>query len=152
MILKECGEKLNIDFIQKIENQLNIHFPQEYINFMMEHNGGRPVEHLVLSFEEKDPETNKLFDNSFDIHSFNKLEDIPSFYENLVSAEVIPKNYYSIADDSCGNEILLCLDGSENHGKLFFGNHELYNLDESWVLSKLADSFNEFIKLLEHKI
>ncbi|KAG4098397.1 hypothetical protein H8356DRAFT_1672957 [Neocallimastix lanati (nom. inval.)] len=131
MILKECGKKLNISSIQEIENVLNVQFPKDYVNFMLEHNGGRPIEHYSLSFKETDPETHQLMDNSFDIHSFNTLEDMPLFYENLVSSEVIPKNYYSIADDSCGNEILLCLDGSLHHQQIFFGNHELYHSDES---------------------
>ncbi|ORX85910.1 hypothetical protein BCR32DRAFT_265340 [Anaeromyces robustus] len=151
LILKESGNKLNEDSFKKIEKKLGIQFPQDYINFMLEHNGGRPIKSLSYSFQEKDPETNKYFDNNSDIYSFNKLEDIPTFYDNLVSSELIPNFYCPIADDSCGNEVLLCLDQSKHHENIFFADHELCDKDEHWVLVKVADSFSHFLNILNEK-
>ena len=36
---------------------------------------------LILVSIEYDPEINKDFENSLDIYSFNKIEDIPLFYK-----------------------------------------------------------------------
>jgi len=151
MILKDSGKILNKESIKEVETKLNIKFPQEYIEFMLEHNGGRPVKPLTYTFIEEDPDTHQSFENNSDIHTFNAMEDIPSFYENLVSAEVIPKFYCPIANDSCGNELLICLDHSEYHGNLFFADHELCDSEEHWILSKIANTFNDFINLLKSK-
>ncbi|OUM59584.1 hypothetical protein PIROE2DRAFT_14830 [Piromyces sp. E2] len=149
MLLKDSGEKLSIKTIEKVEKELNIKFPQEYINFMLEHNGGRPLNPVTFSFIEEDPETHKSFENNSDIHTFNQMEDIPTFYDNLISAEVIPKHYCPIANDSCGNEIVICLDNSEYHGILFFADHELCDSEEHWILSKIANNFIDFVNLFK---
>ena len=152
MELKECGKKLNIDSFSEVENLLRGFLPKEYKEFMLEHNGGRPIKRLALSFMEYDPEKNEIFENELDIYSFNKLEDIPSFYDNLFSSELIPEHYCPIADDSCGNEVLLCVKEGENYGKIYFANHELFYVDESWVITKIADNFNSFLELLQESI
>ena len=82
------------------------------------------------------------------VGSLSKLEDIPLFYRNLYGSELIPEYYCPIADDSCGNEILLCTDENNKYGAVFFADHELFYEDESFVITKLADSFEEFIHLL----
>ncbi len=149
MELKECGKKLNIDSFCDVEKILGGTLPKEYKEFMLKHNGGRPIVQFVLSFIEHDPEIEKDFQNELDIYSFNKLEDIPVFYDNLFSSELIPEHYCPIADDSCGNEILLCVNEDENYGEIFFADHELFEADESWVITKIANNFNEFIEALQ---
>lgn len=150
MLLKNSGSNLTLDSFKLLESAVNAKIPLDYKNFMLQHNGGQPVEHIFFSFNEVDSETGKSFENGADIHSFNKLEDIQMFYDNLVGAEVIPEQYLPIADDSCGNEILMCLVNGTEYGKIFFGNHELYQSDEiHWVLTEIATSFNEFLKIID---
>ncbi len=151
MELKECGKKINTVSFFEVEKVLGGYLPEEYKAFMLEHNGGRPTKRLVLSFVEHDPETGQDFDNELDIYSFNKLEDIPDFYDNLYSSELIPKHYCPIADDSCGNEILLCIAQNEKYGEIFFADHELFEEDERWTITKIASSFTQFIEMLQEQ-
>lgn len=149
MELKECGKELNVNSFLKVEKLLGGKLPKEYKEFMLEHNGGRPIKRFVLSFMEHDPETNENFENELDIYSFNKLEDIPNFYDNLFFSKLIPEHYCPIADDSCGNEILLCVKEGEKYGMIYFANHESFYDDESWVITKIANNFNDFLESLK---
>lgn len=149
MELKECGKELNVNSFFKVEKLLGGKLPKDYREFMLKHNGGRPTKRFVFSFMEYDPETNENFENEVDIYSFNKLEDIPNFYDNLFSSELIPEHYCPIADDSCGNEILLCVKEGEKYGMIYFADHESFYDDESWVITKIANNFNDFLEVLQ---
>ena len=151
MELKECGKKIDSSSFSEVENLILGQLPEDYKAFMLEHNGGRPLKRYVLSFTEHDPETDKDFESGLDIYSFNKIEDIPLFYNNLYGSELIPEHYCPIADDSCGNEILLCTIKDSNYGNIFFADNEMFEADESFVITKLADSFEEFINLLREE-
>lgn len=148
MDLKECGKTLNMESFKNVEIELGGSLPTEYKMFMVEHNGGRPVSRLIYSFMDYDSDTGSSFENGFDIYSFNKLEDIVEFYDNLFSSGLIPEHYCPIADDSCGNELLLCLSDDENYGSVFFVDHEQFNEDESFKVTKIANDFENFIKKL----
>ncbi len=152
MELKECGKTLNSNSFFEVEKSLGGKLPKEYKEFMLKHNGGRPIKRFVLSFMEYDPEMNKNFENELEIYSFNKLEDIPNFYDNLFFSELIPEHYCPIVDDSCGNEVLLCVEKGENYGMIYFANHESFYEDESWVITRIANNFNDFIEALQENI
>lgn len=63
--------------------------------------------------------------------------------EGLVSEEC-----FVFADDSAGNPICMKI-GGEDKESIFFCNHELENTNNGYFLmSKVADSFDEFIKKL----
>lgn len=149
MKLIDAGEKITEREIAELEYSLNIQLPQEYKVFMVEHNGGIPEMTTCFKFTERDSQTGETFDMESDIQNFSKLEELPVFYENLIGEAVIPAGYLSIACDSCGNEILLCADESENSGKIYFGNHEKFDPETNYYcLSIIADSFMKFINVL----
>ena len=63
--------------------------------------------------------------------------------EGLVSEEC-----FVFADDSAENPICMKT-GGENQESIFFCDHELENTNDGYLLmSKVADSFDEFIKKL----
>ena len=77
------------------------------------------------------------------------LEELPEFYENLIG-EVLPEDagYISIACDSCGNDILLCVDNT-NFGRVYFGDHDMLDPETDYLgLSLIANSFTDFVNSL----
>lgn len=149
MELKNVGSDFNPEVLSEIENAIGFIMPEDYKTFLKANNGGTPIGIKSISFYETDTETGKQFQNGCLIHSFNRVEDIESFYNNLVGADVVSEGYLPIADDSCGNEVLICLHIGENYGYVYFGDHEMYDSDEThWHLTKIASSFSEFLNLL----
>lgn len=149
MNLIDGGEKVTERQIVELEHSLSVLLPQGYKDFLLEHNGGIPEKDTSFRFMERDSQTGEPFDMESDIQNFSKLEELPFFYQNLIEEEVIPPKYLSIACDSCGNEILLCADESNNYGKIYFGNHEEFDPETNYYnLSVIANSFLEFMAKL----
>lgn len=147
MKLHSSSENVTIDEIILLEKKMDIKLPNDYKDFLMKNNGGIPEVTEMFSFHEINPENGRQYKMETDIQNFSNISEIPFFYENLVGAGAIPEKYLSIACDSCGNEILLCVNEFENYGKVFFGNHEVYQHGTNYFnLSLVADSFTEFLK------
>lgn len=147
MELNSRNKNVTIAEINLLEKEMDIILPADYKEFLMKNNGGIPEGIQMFSFCEMDPENGKIYDMEADIQNFSSISEIPFFYKNLVGAGAIPAKYISIACDSCGNEILLCVNEFENYGKVFFGNHEVYKPGTNYFnLSLVADSFSEFLE------
>ena len=149
MKLYDEGNKLTKEDIVKYEMELNIKFPEDYINFLLESNGGTPEEDLVFDFI--DVVNNET--NSTDIREFyifyeeneDMYDDIMEVNSIMREEETISEDYFVIADDSAGNPICMKINGDDK-GTIFFGDHELEDADTGYILmSKVADSFSEFI-------
>lgn len=148
MELTNIGEKLTEQDILNLEHKLNVNLPQDYKGFLLQNNGGSPVEDWVFDFTQILPESGKPFDNSSVIRKFSTLSELPVFYDNLIGEELIPEKFLPIASDPGGNQILLCTN-ENNHGKIYFADHGMYDLEtDYWLMTELADSFTEFINKL----
>lgn len=149
MKIINSGKKVSKQDILLIEKELQVSFPEDYKEFLLIHNGGEPADEIGLSFLETDYETNEQFEQEIDIQSFSMLEELPEFYENLIG-EVLPEDagYISIACDSCGNDILLCVDNT-NFGRVYFGDHDMLDPETDYLgLSLIANSFTDFVNSL----
>lgn len=150
MNLLETGEMITEQDICKWEIKMNFKLPEEYKIFLLENNGGIPEYEVEFSFVEIDLTTKEQYEQGTDIHYFYSIDEIIEIYQNLISEKLIHKNYIPIACDSFGNEILLSLEPNKDNGCVFFANHEMLNLNDSfWITSKITDSFNEFIDKLK---
>lgn len=148
MELINVGEKLVEQDISKVEKELDVKLPHDYKAFLLQNNGGSPVEDWVFDFIQILPESGKPFENSSVIREFSTLSDLPFFYGNLIGEELIPEKFIPIASDPFGNEILLCAD-ENNCGKIYFGDHETYDpKTDYWLMTELANSFTEFVDKL----
>lgn len=147
MKLLEVGEMITEKDIYKIEKKMNLEFPVEYKKFLLRNNGGMPEDEVEFRFAEYNPMTQEKREQGSDIHYFYSIEEITNIYQNLVCEELIHKNYIPIACDSFGNEILL---GSNKDSiGVFFANHEMLNSNDSfWYISKIADTFDDFMNML----
>lgn len=152
MVLYDEGAKLSKEDIDNFERNLKMKFPGKYIEFLLEHNGGTPEEDLVFDFV--DSASNKK--NSTDIREFyvfykdeeSSFDDIIKVNKTMKSENLISNDYWGFADDSAGNPICMKTAG-EDMGSIFFCNHELEDVDNGYLLmSKVANSFSEFLEIL----
>ena len=134
-------------FINALEQGWQIKLPKNYKNFLMDINGGRPKNKL---FTLKDKSNSSLIAGIFGIsdeEDYNILTRYP-----IMLGDRIPSNTLPIADDQCGNLILLSVKGPD-YGKVYFWDHEM-EADEGQTpdysnLTLIADSFEEFINSLK---
>jgi cell wall assembly regulator SMI1 len=130
-----------VDLVE-FEETNEVSLPDDYKDFLLEHNGGRP-------------EPNELLELSTDVQWLYGMVEEPawaSFFHALDTYEGrIPAWYIPIGTDSGGNIFILSLfeenkgvvalwwheDEAEQNGSEYFDN-----------LTHVADSFSEFITLL----
>lgn len=152
MILIDEGKKLTREEVLQYGKQMKVVFPEEYINFLLISNGGTPEEDLVFDFIDK--VSNKK--NCTDVREFYVFyTDGDTSYDDIVKVNTIMKSegqisneYFVIADDSAGNPICIKTEGNDK-GSVFLCDHELEDAESGFLfMSKIADSFDEFINLL----
>lgn len=154
MNLLSVGAKLNEENIKEFEKALNIRLPQDYIEFLIKNNGGTPEGNLVFDFydignSKEDSTIISFFEQIYLANNSSfKNNHIKAGYCALVDSRQIPPHFLPIADDVYGNIIFICTDGKDR-GNVFFGDHELEVKETGYiVLSKIANSFTEFLNKL----
>lgn len=136
----ETDEKVCLDEIKIVEKEMGILFPKEYIEFLLDQNGGNPKK---SEFQLPDG-TNTSVVNVF--YPIGKMEENLQ-RENMILDGEIPEGYISIGDDSVGNEILLKIKG-ENIGELYFWDHDVDSEEEN-NMHFLANNLNAFLNILK---
>lgn len=145
----------NISHIKEFEKHINLKLPNDYVEFLLEYNGGRFKED---AYEMLEPTHKKhglfqgidWFFTLTEDYNNNLLKNF-KLYLNRMPEEFIP-----IGDDGCGNKICLCIDG-KNYGKVYFWDHN-WESDEGEEptydnLYLIANTFTEFVnKLYEYKL
>lgn len=148
-----CDEGMDLtrNNIEEYERKLDVKLPEDYKEFMLENNGGVPEEDIMFDFFDLASEKN----NSTDIREFfifynegeTSYDDIMKVNTIMREEKTIPDDFWVFADDSGGNPIGMKLSGDEI-GSVYFCNHELEDVDTGFLLmSKVANSFHEFIEL-----
>lgn len=150
MKMHDIGKKINNEEILKLEKKINGKLSDEYKDFLLENNGGYVDDYLVTSkFIENDSTASEKYYQSTSPDRFYNIDELLEEYEDNIYDPVLPDGYISIAYDTGGNQIVICIDDSSDNGKIYFANHELYDsLTGFWIITKLYDSFNEFINSL----
>ncbi len=132
--------------LEHFEEMFNVSLPDDYRDFLLKNNGGQPTP----SFFWIQPN----IDGSSVLHFFG-LNDGPKHLSLLTYFGELRSNFpftlLPICDDGLGN--FLCLGiSSNNHGEVFFLDHDVYpfnNQDSNKGIIKIANSFSEFLDSLE---
>lgn len=148
MRMEESVAPVSEATILEFEAIFRLQLPQDYKEFMLEHNGGRPEDDWVFDFIEtgsEEPTSSMVCD----FMSFSaEYDSLQNAYKNLIEAKEVPTGLLPIADDPGGNLILMSV-AQEDHGKVCFGNHELEDPETGYIVfSPIADSFTAFINSL----
>lgn len=153
MNLFDCGNKLSVQQLDNFEKKIRQKLPEDYRNFMIEHNGGTPSEDLVFDYIDVVVEQ----ENTTDIREFyifydsetSNYDDIVFIYKTMTNDKIIPAEMLPIGDDSLGNPFGILLSKGNDYGKIYLMNHETENSETGYLaMSKVADSFADFIKKL----
>jgi hypothetical protein len=137
---------LSLDILLEFEHKYSFHLPENYRQFLLEHNGGGPHPMDAINFIDGG------VPNSSDVHFFYGIHN----GENWASIEWNIKNYKErivdegmpIAGDSGGNQYVLIVEGGKA-GQIFFWNHEGETKPPSYEnMSFIASSFKEFTEKL----
>lgn len=132
--------------LAQVEIRLDIHLPDQYRQFLLKHNGGKPTPDL---FECADG------GGSF-IHKFLAIHEGP--YDNFEQKSLsfwadkaMPDNILPIACDAFGNYVCLSVSGADT-GSVYFWNHEERPRKASYKnLCLIAESFDQFLASLSEK-
>jgi hypothetical protein len=141
--------------IKAFELEFNVHFPDDYRDFLLKQNGGRP--------DRKDFDVPGFGQTGFvnDLYGIKKGEyreecsvgTLDDFCK-ILDSDRIPKGFVSIGDNGSGDQILLATPDSGVNGVFFFDHeNEPYDNDglrweEYGNIYKVADSFTEFLESL----
>lgn len=147
------GPEINEDSIIKLEASLKKNLPKDYREFLLEYNGGEPIQRAI------DFDAQKLRTSGDYIASFYEVSDDITYgvLENIKNhADLIPEDMIFIADSPGGNYFLLSLRNDNSYGKVFYKDHEFEDksefnpqtglLPESMIL--VANNFSEFLEKL----
>ncbi len=146
----ETKPKVTLDKIKEMQDLVDLNFPINYIDHLLEFNGGY-CEPDIFKFKENNDETESRIHYFLGIHEneYSNMKDY--FLDYKIEEKRMPDSFFPFAYDPFGN--LICID-SEN-GKVYFWDHEKevdYSVSDDTDHSNLyfvADSFEEFIDSLE---
>lgn len=150
IIIEEKFQKTTEKQIAKFEVKKSIKLPKDYRQFLLEYNGGRPMEYeFKISKNNSDTVIFFLGLGVKKNHPNYDLETNLIVYKNRMPSELLP-----IADDPFGNKICLSIKGKKR-GKIYLWWHE-DEADETdcqpyWKnISEIANNFTEFISLFKN--
>ena len=109
--------------IIKIQELLNLTFPESYKNFLLKNNGGK-CNPKVFSFFENNRKTESYIEWFLAIYS-GKFHNLKKYLLNYKLEEKrMPTHIFPIAHDPGGNLICISCSGVDI-GSIYFWNHEL---------------------------
>lgn len=151
--MESKGPKLDIKKIEGFEAEIGYRLPEDYRQFLLENNGGRP--HPPYYFNVPGWQHSQSLVNDFKgIVSDNEGYGISQVLE--IKGDVFPKGFIPIGRDPGGNHILMSLTES-TRGEIYFWDHEdspdtqLNSVKDYTNIYPLADSFESFVNSLKHE-
>lgn len=122
-------KKIDLNKILEVEKHFNYKFPNNFVNFVLQYNGGKPISKIFY--------VNKEIERVFKtMLSFNK-EDRENIYIGFDTK--YKNNLIAVASDEVGN--LICYERDTNN--IVYWNHELDELQ--FVAYKWIDFVNSLI-------
>ncbi|WP_046226783.1 SMI1/KNR4 family protein [Paenibacillus dauci] len=130
------NEKITIDDIRKFEAKYFLKLPEQYVDFLLKHNGGYPEKSIFkISNEEGESVVNKFYGVG------NMKGNLGKVFEVLDGE--LPTGFISIANDPGGNEI--CIGISERYfGEVYFWIHDIESEEEMDNMVFFKSNFNDF--------
>ena len=135
---------IRLQDIVDFEEENNIKLPEDYKQFLIEHNGGQPF-----------PCISPISDVQWIYGMVHEPNYASLFWHIDIFQRRIPGWYFPIANDSGGNLYLMSL-YHENHGTIAFWDHEGEtegDADQYFDNMKfVANSFTEFLNQLTEQV
>jgi cell wall assembly regulator SMI1 len=139
------GPKIAVADVDLFEARIGRRLPDDYREFLLTYNGGRPDHHVI-----REKATGDLGVNLFFGILGQEFFDIDAEQETMFDR--IFKHHVSIAIDDCGNRFCLSL-GPSDFGSVYFWDHEEEADDDEDPSERnlylVADSFTGFWQRME---
>ncbi len=130
--------ELTEDDLKSFEMSLGCRLPAEYRNFLLMHNGGKPVPFDFQLGSEGPDSIHHVYGLNTKNHS--DLRNIIDCFKGRIPRQILP-----IADDPGGNQICIGISG-KHRGRIYFWDHEKETtLFKFRATTLLADSFGGFL-------
>lgn len=136
------GTKITEVDVKRLEKKLNVHLPIEYKDFLIRNNGGRVHPRYFLI-------GGPIDDNIGQVQLFysidHQIESCRPDWNYEVFLGRIPKNYFPIAAEDCGDIICLSLD-PKNYGSIHYWDHNGEGVSRNFEnVYEAAPTFTEFL-------
>ncbi len=141
MEIIESYTPLNDKDIERIEKRLKVKLPNEYREFLLKSNGGKPVPDTVKHDGEYFDYVSYFYGARFNTYADDLFRNVEEY------SEYILPHYLPIADSPGGDVYCLSLK-PEDYGSIYYWDHEMANYDgDPWEenMVKLAGSLNVFL-------
>jgi len=142
--IEEPGRKITFNEVKKLEKELGISFPKQYIDFLIRYNGGAPIPNLYPVEEHQEGILEiQLF---FGIH--RKIESSCLDWNFYEYKGYIPNNLFPIGCSSGNDLICLSLFGEDKDAVLFWDLMDEPEQPDYSNVYKITNSFYEFLMCL----
>jgi hypothetical protein len=148
MIIEKSNKYGEIDLVllERFEKEIGAKLPEQYREFLICHNGGKPVPCDFLISKRKGEDSIKQFYGLNYGPTYQRLNENYELCVDRLPSYVIP-----IGSDDFGNKICIGIKG-KNKGKIFFSNYYV----QGGIFKKIffgrvkliSESFNDFLNSL----
>lgn len=140
----ETSQALNREDIAKVENELDILFPKDFVSHYLEYNGGYPEYDQYTWPDEGTTRVNSFFPIKYD--KFGKIETV--YHDLVIIEKYLPKGVVPFATDDGGN--FFCISTRDkDYGNVYYVNNDNYDPnDVDSAFSILEASFKQFLDKL----
>ena len=147
-IKDKIGEPASNEDVKSFEQEHDFVLPEDYKNFLVTFNGGRPEKDTrAFTFKKEDGTVSDSlvgwFNGLIDGDEYSLEEEI-DIYDERIPAGMLP-----IASDPFGNAILIGVSSDDVSG-VWFWDHEIEpeSINDSGIY-KIAESFDQFLAILQ---
>jgi hypothetical protein len=141
--IKTPGSKIDALAIENVEREFSRRLPDDYKQFLLEFNGGKPE---TNEFDVPATKTGSGVNFVYGILATGRDGDL--VHEQRLLKDRLPSGVIAIADAEGGNRVCLSL-RNEDFGTVFFWDHELESEeDKAAGLAQVAVSFDGFFAQL----
>ena len=140
MKIVDSYSPLDMEDIRRVEGKLGFNIPEEYRDFLLRNNGGKPIPNAVKYEGEYFDYVACFYGARFNTYADDIFRNVEEYNEYILP------HYLPIADSPSGNVYCLSLK-STDFGAVYCWDHETANYGgEPWEenMIKLAGSLNEF--------
>jgi hypothetical protein len=141
----EPNKKISIEDINNFEKEFKIKIPDDYKEFLLEHNGGEPEDDMIFDYDDE------LF-GGFSILSFRSLKSIRNelkrYTENPKEdyLETIKNKLFTFCLTTFNFQLCMGF-GKKNKGKIYIlDREEIYNTPFILISNSFTEFMSSFVK------
>lgn len=142
-LMHNCFSPLpSIADIEKFENKFHLAFPREYIDFLLQINGGEPKNKFFHTLD------NKIFSlvSMFFPLSGNGDDNLYGEFSDITKQGELPQNIMSVASTPAGNRVVVSFNGDDK-GSIYYWSWDEEPEPSSCsykYMRKISNNFYEF--------